>query len=110
MKIVTVEYRELRTGSGYNNKTVGAVAEVLAGQTPEITLGELKEWVAGQFDDEQDRGRLKESVAELEWHETELKRRIARTESKWEAILAFLNKLGVERPEDIPDTLEGLPF
>ena len=55
MKIVTVEFRELRTTHGYNTPTVGAVAEDEPGQSPVGTLAELQAWVDGQFGDDQDR-------------------------------------------------------
>ncbi len=110
MKILTVEYRELRTTQGYNNKTIGAVAEIAPGQAPEAALLDLQTWVAGQFgDDEQVRLR-RERVSDLEWQEENLQRKVALVERKWKAFTDFLEKLGIERPDGIPDDLKDLPF
>lgn len=110
MKIVTVEYRELRTTHGYNNKTVGAVAEVEPGQTPEGALAELQEWVGRQFGDEQERYRLQERVRDLEWQAENAEQKVKLVNRKWEAYVAFLEKLGIERPDSIPESLEEIPF
>lgn len=110
MKIVTVEYRELRTGSGYNNTTVGAVAEVLPGQSPEITLAELQTWVGAQFQDEGERAGLQQAIRELQWKKENLERQFNTAGERWQAMMASLDKLGIQRPEGIPDTLESLPF
>lgn len=110
LKILTVEYRELRTTHGYNNKTIGAVAEVQPGQTPQETLAALQAWIAGQFDDETERIRLRERVSDLEWQEENLQRKVALVERKWKAFTDFLARLGIERPEEIPDDLKDLPF
>lgn len=48
-RIVQVEYRELVTGPGYNNTTIGAFAVVKEGELPERTLSELEGWVQFQF-------------------------------------------------------------
>lgn len=110
MKIVTVEYRRLRTFGGYQNETVGAVAEIEIGGNAESTLADLKTWVDGQLGDEQDRSELKESISELRWRKDQMERDIARVEDRWKAITAFMEKIGLERPDDIPDDLSGLPF
>ena len=110
MKIITVEYRQLRTFGGYNNETVGAVAEVVDGQTPEELLAELKAWVDSMLGDHVERANLREAVSELRYQKEQLERHVSRAEQKWEAIIAFMQKLVIERPADIPDSLEGLPF
>ncbi len=110
VKILTVEYRELRTGSGYNNTTIGAVAEVNADSDPQATLAELQVWVSKQFGHDSRRSELKEKIADLEWQHENAERRIALVNRKWDAYVAFMAKLGIERPEDIPDTLDNLPF
>lgn len=110
MKIVTVEYRELRTTHGYNNKTVGAVASVDPDQQPQEALAELQAWVVGQFDDEHKRIELRQAISDLEWQHENAERKVALVNRKWDAYVAFLTKLGIDRPEEIPDTLEGLPF
>jgi hypothetical protein len=110
MKILTVEYRELRTGSGYNNTTVGAVAEVELGQPPEAVLSDLREWVAGQFGAAEQRADLKQTIRDLEWQHDNAQRKVDLVDRKWKAYVAFLEKLGIERPDEIPDTLENLPF
>jgi hypothetical protein len=51
MKIVTVEYRRLRTFGSYQNETVGATAEVPGDRSAEDVLSELRTWVAIQMSD-----------------------------------------------------------
>lgn len=110
MKIVTVEYRRLKTFGGYNNETIGAVAEVTPGVEPSSTLTDLKEWVDAQFSDKENVYALADRAQELRWQAEEAERRIERANEKWAAIMAFLEKLGIERPSDIPGDLDGLPF
>lgn len=110
MKIVTVEYRRLRTFGGYQNETVGAVAEIESGQDADTTLAALREWVDAQLGDEGERRELTEAINDLRWRKDQMERDIARTEDRWKAITAFLEKLGIERPAEIPDDLASLPF
>lgn len=49
MKILTVEYRRLKNLGNYENETIGAVAQVEAGETPEQALEKLKVFVSEQF-------------------------------------------------------------
>ena len=110
MKIVTVEYRRLRTFGGYQNETVGAVAEIEAGGDADSTLADLRAWVDAQLGDEGDRRNLTEAINELRWRKDQMERDIVRVEDRWKAIIAFMEKLGIERPDEIPDDLAGLPF
>lgn len=110
MKIVTVEYRRLRTYGEYQNETVGAVAQVEAGETAEEVYSRLRAWVDDLLGSREEQRTLEERVSELRWQATDYERKIERLDERWKAILAFLDKLGIERPQDIPETLEGLPF
>lgn len=110
MKFVQVEYRRLRTYGDYQNETVGAVVEIEAGQSAEATLVELRVWVDDQLGDNEEQRHLADRVSDLRMEAGHLERRIERANEKWAAIVAFMEKLGIERPADIPDTLEELPF
>lgn len=110
MKIVTVEYRRLRTFGNYQNESVGATAEVGEGETANRALQELRDWVEQQLGDAQERADLSAAVSELRWKKTELEREIDAANQKWLAILEFMKKFGIERPAHLPETLEGLPF
>lgn len=109
MKITTVEYRRLRTFDNYQNETVGAVAEV-GNEEPADVLETLKLWVNERLGDEGERANLREAVNELERRREQLVRQIDQTEKKWAAVIAFLGKLGIERPGEIPSDLADLPF
>lgn len=112
MNIVTVEYRRLRTFGEYQNETVGAVAQVQvsAGETADSALYELRTWVDAQLGSREEQHGLQERISELRWKAEDYERKIARAEERWAAIIAFLEKLGIERPQDIPDDLKDLPF
>lgn len=110
MKIVQIEYRRLRTFGSYQNETVGAVAEIELGGDADSALADLRAWVDAQLGDEEERGILNEAVNELRWRKDQMERDIARVEDRWKAITAFLEKLGIERPAEIPDDLSTLPF
>ena len=112
MNIVTVEYRRLRTYGDYQNETVGAVAhvQVSAGETADSALYELRAWVDAQLGSREEQRQLQARVTDLRWKAEEYERKIARAEERWTAITAFLEKLGIERPADIPDDLKDLPF
>lgn len=78
--IVEVEYRELVTGPGYNNTTIGATARVAEGAHPEQTLAELHGWVKGEFGrlgrEREGHKRLSAAVAELRVEGRRLERAI----------------------------------
>ena len=109
MKIVTVEYRRLRTFGSYQNETVGAVAEV-GNEEPADVLETLKLWVNEQLGDSEERSELQSAISELRWKKENLERQFDEAGKRWKAMMAFLEKLGIQRPEGIPDTLEELPF
>lgn len=112
MQIVTVEYRRLRTYGDYQNETVGAVAQIQveAGETAEEAIHALRTWVDEQLGSRDEQRQLQERVADLRWKAEDYERRIKGADEKWAAIIAFLEKLGIERPAEIPETLDGLPF
>lgn len=110
IKIRRVSYGRLRSFGNYENEQVSAEAEVLDGASPEATLTSLRAWVAGQLGDDEERANLSEAVNELRWRKDQMERDVARVEDRWKAIIAFLDKLGVELPANLPDTLDELPF
>lgn len=109
MKIVTVEYRRLRTFGSYQNETVGAVAEVGA-EDPADVLETLKLWVNERLGDDVEGANLREAINEMTWRKDALERDITRVEKRWAAIVEFLKQLGIEKPSYIPDDLKDLPF
>lgn len=110
MKIVTVEYRRLHSFGDYSNETVGAVAEIGEHQTPEDALGELRTWVTMQLSHSGEIRTLQGEINELRWKKENLERQFETAGRKWEAMMAFLEKLGIQRPAEIPATIEELPF
>lgn len=110
MRIRTVEYRRLRTFGGYQNETIGATADVAEDETPEAALLSLRQWVDMSLGDESERRELERRISELRFQADNYERRIKGAEERWQAILGFLQKLGIERPADIPDDLADLPF
>lgn len=110
MKIVQVEYRRLRTYGDYQNETIGAMPPLASDETPEGALKSLREWVDMSMGDQEERRHLEERNSDLRFEAANMERRIEGARERWAAIMAFMEKLGIERPADIPDTLEGLPF
>lgn len=110
MLIVTVEYRRLRTFGGYQNETVGASAEVMPDESPDTALANLREWVDERLGNSEERSELQSAIAELRWKKENLERQFETAGRRWEALMAFLETLGIQRPDGIPDTLEELPF
>jgi hypothetical protein len=62
------------------------------------------------FGDEIERAGLRHDVQELQWKKENLERQFEQAGRRWEALMAFLKKIGIEHPSDFPDTLEELPF
>ena len=112
MQIVTVEYRRLRTYGDYQNETVGATAQVQidAGETADEAIYALRTWVDEQLGSREEQRQLQDRVADLRWKAEDYERKIKRADEKWSAIIAFLGNLGIERPAEIPDTLDGITF
>lgn len=110
MKIVQVEYRRLRTFGNYENETVGAMAQVGEGETPEQAVEALRQWVDAILGDAEERSELQNAISELRWKKENLERQFEMAGKRWESMMAFLERLGIERPEGIPETLEALPF
>ena len=109
MKIVTVEYRRLRTFGSYQNETVGAVAEV-GNEEPADVLETLKLWVNERLGNDVERANLREAINELEYRYENLSGQIDNAEKRWAAYVEFLKNLGIERPANIPVSLAELPF
>lgn len=110
MKIVQVEYRRLRTFGDYQNETVGAVAQVEDGEDSVTALYTLRAWVDQQMGDRSEQRELTQRVTDLRWQAEDYERKVARADKRWRDIIAFLEKLGIERPADIPEDLSDLPF
>ena len=111
MKIVTVEYRRLRTFGNYENESVGVVAHVEQDETPEAALNAARAWVDATLCDAQERSGLSDRVSYLRLEAANLERRLERANEKWTALMTFMrDRLGIEHPNDLPDTLEELPF
>lgn len=114
MKILTVEYRRLRSFGEYENETVGAVAEVLPGQAPEIILEELKAWVEENFGERASARDAASRVQRAEIRLNEVNGLLRESEKRWAAAQKILAAAGVEVPRDYgasdDDDLAGLPF
>lgn len=108
MKIVAVEYRRLHSFGNYENETVGATAQVEDGRTPEDALSYLRTWVAMRLSDSGEISTLKGEINELRWKKDDLERRIARMQGKWDEIMAFLARFGIERPAEVPGDLSEI--
>ena len=91
-RIRQIEYRELVTGPGYNNTTIGAVAEVREDESPERALVALEVWVQGEF---AKRGKERQEVAALRKTKYDLEREVRR-----------LTKSAAERRQEL-DFLSG---
>jgi hypothetical protein len=98
MRITQVEYRELRTGPGYNNRTIGAVALVEGEEQPAAALNRLQEWVGDMLGREQGREELAASVRRLEGRREVLEGDLARLQRRYEEAVAFLDRLGIPQP------------
>lgn len=114
MKILTVEYRRLRSFGEYENETIGAVAEVPAtGMTPRIALDALKEWVDGQFSERANARDAQSRLHRAEVRLNEVNGLLTEAEKRWAAAQKILAAAGVEVPRDYglgDDDLERLPF
>lgn len=109
MKILTVEYRRLVTYGGYNNETIGATVAVDESGA-DAALENIKAWVDSQFTDASTVSSLKNEINELQWKKNSLERQFDMAGRRWEAVLAFMKSIGIERPQCIPETLDDLPF
>lgn len=115
LKILTVEYRRLRSFGEYENETVGAVAEVPAtGTTPSMALGALKRWVDEQLSERQNARDSAYRVQRAEARLNEVNGLLRESEKRWAAAQKILAAAGVEVPRDYgagdDDELASLPF
>lgn len=115
MKILTVEYRRLRSFGEYENETVGAVAEVPpTGVTPSMALDALKQWVDGQFGERQNARDAASRVHRAEVRLREVNGLLGEAEKRWAAAQKILAAAGVEVPRDYgagdDGELGSLPF
>jgi hypothetical protein len=114
MKVVSVEYRRLRSFGEFENETVGAVAEVEPGQSPEITLEELKEWVEQGLGERQNARDVATRVQRAEIRLREVNGLLQESEKRWAAAQKILAAAGVDVPKDYgagdDDELGSLPF
>lgn len=107
MKVTTIEYGEVVSGSDYSNKRIGARCEVEAGEKPEDAFTNLVYWVREQFykigmnppEIQEVEDKLRSRQIRLE----ELERELEQMKRRWKAANDFLEKHGVRVPEnDIP--------
>jgi hypothetical protein len=108
VKITIVEYRRVKHLSKVESELLGATAEVGA-EGPEAALEGLRDWVDGQLGDAEEARALRTNIRDLTWQKEGLERQVALVERRWSAIQGFLTKLGIERPSEIPETLEHIP-
>jgi len=64
--IRTIEYRELRTGPGYNNRTIGITVAVQAGEDPDAILDAARQWVSHALGIEQEIVQKRDALLKLE--------------------------------------------
>ena len=110
MHIQTVEYRLLRSFGSFENETVGAIAVVSEGETPEAALSALREWVAGQLALAVDVEEVEELITDLRAKKGHLERSIADGERKYGALRGILAVHGIELPERPESPAYDLPF
>lgn len=108
MRITSIEFRRVKALSKVESEILGATAEV-GPEGPEQALDDLRAWVDAQFGDEQEARALRFTIRELERQKETLLRQVEMVEQRWTAIQDFMEKLGINRPSDIPETLERLP-
>ena len=112
MKIVSVEYRRLRSFGEYENEAVGAVAEV-GTEHPEDVLETLKSWVEQNFGERASARDAESRVRRSERRLMELNALIREAGKRWEGAQRVLAAAGVDVPKDwhADDLdLEELPF
>lgn len=102
MKITTVRYRKLVTGSGYNNQAVEAEAEVGKGEKPEDVLLELALWVRGQLGETPvglDFTQLRFEVEQLYRTRDQLRQAVVRAETEQKTIREQITALEIKREQ-----------
>lgn len=113
MKIVTVEYRRLRSFGEYENETVGAVAEV-GNEEPADVLETLKLWVEQNFGERASARDAQSRLHRAEVRLNEVNGLLSEAEKRWAAAQKILAAAGVDVPRDYGvgdgDDLDRLPF
>lgn len=113
MKIVTVEYRRLRSFGEYENETVGAVAEV-GNEEPSDVLEALKLWVEQNFGERASARDAQSRLHRAEVRLNEVNGLLSEAERRWAAAQKILAAAGVDVPRDYgirdDDDLDRLPF
>lgn len=109
MKIISVEYRRLRTFGNYENETIGATAYVGLDESPDETLESLKSWVESKHSDrdeaEEIRNREKILWGDLGNEIRDREHELASLKARRDNAVALLQKHGVNTKE-----LEEIPF
>lgn len=113
MKITAVEYSRLLTHGNYENTKVGLSATVEDGDTPEIVLGHLRQWVAGKLADEiavpKERVDARQELADLIRERRALEAKVEQARKSWEKSKKILEAHGV--PLDwSEDLFKDFPF
>lgn len=102
MTITTVEYRQLRSFGNYNNESVGAVAQVDAGERPDTALASLKTWVAGELGMAEQAEKLRDELFSMRSEKNGLERDIKGLKRVYGQLEKLLKKHGVKLRENVP--------
>lgn len=120
MRITSVEYRRLTTGSHYDNTTYGATACVAEGESPSDALEAVKGWVLEQSGetsreqlqaDERQVYTLQNEIAALSHERADLENAVNGLREQYTTIRAILGTHGVLVPDAEQVTVySSMPF
>lgn len=109
MKIISVEYKRLRTFGNYENEAIGATAFVGIDEDPVDVMNDLKSWVNDRLglriEDRENRSLLSEQCRELRARAVDAQEELNQLKSRRDSAVALLQKHGVNTEE-----LEEIPF
>lgn len=108
--ITSVSYSRLRSFGNVENLSIAATATVPEDGDPSLVLDGVRDWVTERLAEQIDTVDMRSQVEDLRYRLRQYQDKIEAAEKRWGAILKFLDSLGIKRPSNIPDTLEGLPF
>ncbi len=108
--ITSVSYSRLRSFGNFENVSLSATATVAESEDAQVALDGLRDWVHERLSEQIESADLRNQTEMLRYELMDYERKIEQAQKRWGAILKFLEKIGVKRPGDIPNTLEELPF
>lgn len=108
--ITSVSYSRLRSFGNFENVSLSATASVGEAEDAQVALEGLRDWVHERLAEQIESADLRNRTEMLRYEVLEYERKIEQAQKRWSSILKFLDKLGIKRPGDIPNTLEELPF